>query len=173
MNLYFRLLMLRLTSLVRPRLGAWDDAVTPFRVLPTDLDVLRHMNNGKFLTIMDLGRLDLMLRSGLWGRMTRRGWYPVVAGQTITYRKSLNPWQRFELHTRFLGFHDTWAYVEQSFRVGDTVYAQAVVRARFLRRTGGSVEAADLEEMAGPSPDGRQLPDWVIDWTAATKPRRA
>lgn len=172
MNLYFRLLLLRIKAALRPKLTAWDDAVTPFRVLPTDLDVLRHMNNGKFLTIMDLGRLDLMLRSGLWKRFSSQGWYPVVAGQTITYRKSLNPWQRFELHTRFLGFHSTWAYVEQSFRVGDVVYAHALVRARFLRRTGGSVEAAELEEMAGPSPDGRELPAWVIDWTEATKPQR-
>ena len=41
MNLYFRLLLLRVLALVRPKLTIWDTARTPFRVMPTDLDILR------------------------------------------------------------------------------------------------------------------------------------
>ncbi len=170
MNLLFRLLLLRLRALWRPRLNAWETATTPFRVVPTDLDVLGHMNNGRYLTLMDLGRLDLMLRSGLWQECVRRGWYPVVAGQTITYRRSLKPGQRFDLHTRIVGFDGPWSYVEQVFTVQDNVYAQAVVRARFLHKTGGVVEHHSIEELAGPSPDARSVPEWMKSWTASTKP---
>lgn len=147
----------------------WDTAITPFRVAPTDLDVLGHMNNGKYLSLLDLGRLDLMLRSGLWKKLSARGWYPVVAGQTITYRKSLQPGQKFDLYTRVLGFDDRWGYLEQTFVSGDTVYAQAVIRSRFLKKTGGSVEHDELETLVGGFPTELTVPQWALDWAAATR----
>ncbi|NCD21010.1 MAG: thioesterase, partial [Actinobacteria bacterium] len=55
MNLVFRLWWLRLRARRRGQLSVWDVARTPFRVLPTDLDLLFHMNNGKYLSILDLG----------------------------------------------------------------------------------------------------------------------
>ena len=36
--------------------------LTPFRCWFTDLDVLRHMNNGKYFSIMDLARVDRILK---------------------------------------------------------------------------------------------------------------
>lgn len=170
MNKYWRLLWLFLRHRARPRLGIWDTARTPFRVLPTDLDLLRHMNNGTYLTLMDLGRMDLMLRSGVWKIVSDQGWYPVVAGQTISYRRSLDPGQRFDLYTRFLGFEGRWAYLEQTFCVGERVHAQAVVRARFLRRAGGSVDTTELAALIDPIPDGRRVPAWALAWNEATKP---
>ena len=103
MNKYWRLLWLFLRHRARPRLGIWDTARTPFRVLPTDLDLLRHMNNGTYLTLMDLGRMDLMLRSGVWKIVSDQGWYPVVAGQTISYRRSLDPGRVAIEHPRHRG----------------------------------------------------------------------
>lgn len=171
MNLYFRMLLLWLRNLRAPRVDVWEPVVTPFRVTPGDLDVLLHMNNGRYLTLMDLGRVDLMQRSGMWRQINERGWYPVVAGQTITYRRSLKLGQRFKLVTRVIGFDDRWLYLEQTFEVGDTVYARAVVRARFLKRTGGSVEHAELEEVAGEFPDHLATPDWLANWTEVTRIR--
>ncbi len=165
MNLYLRLLLLRIRTRQAARIGLWDTAVTRFRVAPTDLDLLGHMNNGKYLSLMDIGRLDLMVRSGYWAAISARGWYPVVAGQTISYRRSLRLGQRFEVHTRTLGFDDRWAYMEQRFLVGDVLYADAVVRARFLRRSGGSVSHEELEEAAGGFPEARHVPEWVREWT--------
>ena len=74
MNLYLRLVWLYARSRFRSRLAPQDTAVTPFRVWPSDLDTLWHMNNGKYLSIMDLGRMDLMMRSGTWSRITGAGW---------------------------------------------------------------------------------------------------
>ncbi|WP_316310532.1 acyl-CoA thioesterase, partial [Clavibacter michiganensis] len=100
MNLYLRLfllgLRLRLTAL-RPgrRPSLWDEARPPSRVLPTDLDPLRHVNNGRYLTLMALGRYALLYGSGFWQESARRGWYAVVAAQTITYKRSLTLGERF------------------------------------------------------------------------------
>ncbi|MCP3425138.1 acyl-CoA thioesterase [Rothia sp. AR01] len=169
MNLYLRLLLLRLRAKRAPALDLWDTAETPLRVAFTDLDLLRHMNNGKYLSILDVGRMDLLLRSGLWKKLRGRGWYPVVAGQTITYRKSLTLGQRFNLATRILGFDDRWAYVEQVFHAGSSVYAHAVVRTRFLRDSGGSVDHDELADFIGGFPVERMVPDWMQEWTAATQ----
>lgn len=168
MNLYLRMLWLWLRSRNAPHVGIWDEVTTPFVVLPTDLDALLHMNNGRYLTLMDLGRLELMRRSGLWAELSRRGWYPVVAGQTITYRRSLKLGQRFWLTTRVLGFDERWGYLEQTFRVGDEVYARAHVRSRFLKRSGGSVENGELAELVGGFPEHLEVPRWLEEWTAAT-----
>lgn len=168
-NLYFRLLLLRLrTRRARP-LSLRDEARTPFRVTLTDLDPLRHVNNGKYLSMLDLGRMDLMLRSGFWQSLTDRGWYPVVAAQTITYKRSLTLGQRFELVTRVLGVDERSAYMEQTFTRRGTVVARAVVQARFLRTSGGTVSTEELMEALGGAPEDRTLPAWVHDWAGAVR----
>lgn len=164
MNMYLRMLLFFLRVRGKSPLGIWDTSHASFRVNLADLDVQRHMNNGRYLSIMDLGRMDLMLRSGFWKRIADQGWYPVVAGQTITYRRSLELWQRFELSTRVLGYDERWIYMEQVFRVGETVHADAVVRARFLRRGGSSVDVDEVLRLAGPVPEDLVLPEWVADW---------
>lgn len=164
MNLYFRLLVFMIRVRFRSRLSMWDTSTVSFRVNPADLDVQRHMNNGRYLTLMDLGRMDLMLRSGFWKKVTDQGWYPVIAGQSITYRRSLTLWQKFELSSRVIGHDERWIYMEQVFRVGEKVYADAVIRARFLRRSGGSVDIDEILALAGPVPGDVQVPGWVIDW---------
>ena len=106
MNLIFRLAWLALTARFRRHVDLLGPALTPFRVLPTDCDVLLHVNNGVYLSLMDLGRVDLMLRSGMFARLRARGWYPVVAGQSIQYFKSLNPFERFTIETRIVGWDE-------------------------------------------------------------------
>ncbi|MFM6971226.1 MAG: acyl-CoA thioesterase, partial [Rhodoluna sp.] len=103
MNLWFRLVYVLLSWRRRPRLSWQDVGRRRFRVWPTDLDVFKHMNNGVFLTLLDIGRYDLSLRSGAWQRWKKLGWYPVVVAETVTFRKSLMPWQQFDLETKIIG----------------------------------------------------------------------
>jgi acyl-CoA thioesterase FadM len=168
-NLWWRLLRLRLSLRRDPAATLWEPAVHRFRVAPTDLDVLGHMNNGRYLTLMDLGRYVLLKRSGWWEELDRRGWVAVVAGQTITYRRELRLGQRFDLHTRVIGFDDRWCYLEHRFMVGETVHAHAVVRGRFLRRKGGTVPVEEIEHAVGGIPDTLRVEPWVVDWTHHTR----
>lgn len=164
MNMYLRLLLFMLRVRGRSRLSIWDTSHATFRVTLADLDVQRHMNNGRYLSLMDLGRMDLMLRSRFWSRITEQGWFPVVAGQTITYRRSLTLGQKFVLATRVIGHDDRWIYMEQVFRRDGKVIADAVVRARFLRKSGGSVPIDEVLELVRPLPDHLEVPQWVTDW---------
>lgn len=163
MNLWWRTL-LRFLLPTRVDSGALDVVSTPFRVLPTDLDVYGHMNNGRYLTISDLGRFDLLRRSGLWPELRKRGWYPVVASSTITYRKSLGPWQRFVIESRFLGVDERDVYLEQRFVVEGEIYAKLIIRGRFLQKTGGHVPMESLVALLGDQQVSTDVPEWIQTW---------
>ena len=78
MNLWLRLLWALSSWRSRGKLSVWDVGVRSFRVWPSDLDIFNHMNNGKYGSLMDLARLDLMLRSGTWQKLSRLNWYPCL-----------------------------------------------------------------------------------------------
>ncbi len=165
MNLWLRLLRVRLAAARKAAVSLWDTSAVRFRVTVGDLDTVGHMNNGRYLTLLDLGRLDLMVRSGLWARCQKLSWVPVVAGQTITYWKDLKLGQSFEVNTRILGIDDRWFYLEQQFRRGETVHAQAVIRGCFIKPGQGRVSVEELESELDDIPDQRVVPDWVRSWT--------
>jgi len=169
MNLYLRMLLVTLFVRFRPKVDLWAGSHTSFRVWPNDLDIYRHVTNSRYLGLCDLSRLDLMSRSGYWGELNRRGWYPVVTAQTISYRRSLKLWQRFAVRSKLLGFDDKHSYIEQTFLVRGEAVARAVVQARFLRRSGGSVPQAELEESVGGYPEDLELPAWVREWARSVR----
>lgn len=119
MNLWFRLLNLLLRSFFRPKLDApFGVSRLPFRVLPNDLDANMHMTNGRYWTIFDLGRLDLILRMGLGKVAWRRKWAPIAGAGAIQFRRELRPFQQFTLETRLVGWVGTRIIMEQRVLVG-------------------------------------------------------
>jgi acyl-CoA thioesterase FadM len=161
MNLYFRLLWLQLTARLRPAVGLLDTVLTPFRVLPTDLDVSRHVNNGVFLSLLDLGRLDLLIRAGAAPTIRRRRWYPVVTAETIGFRRPLHLFQRFRVETRVLGWDQRSFFIRQRFLRGREPTASALVVGRFLGPD-GSVPPAEVARAVGVDPSSPPLPDWTL-----------
>jgi acyl-CoA thioesterase FadM len=126
------------------------------------------MNNGVYLTLMDLSRYDLALRSGVWKKWNKLGWYPVVVAATITFRKSLMPWQSFDMESKVIGWDDQAFYFEQRFVVANEIYAKAIVRIRFLKRTRGILTPDDVLAGTGDWNGQRPaLPKWVEDWAAS------
>ena len=171
-NVIWRTLLVILGARRRVRQGKTLDpaAVGSVRIttLPTDLDILRHMNNGRYLSLFDLGRWDQLIRTGLFDAMKDRGWYAVVSSETVTFRKSLQLWQRFEVQSRFIGHDDKAIFLEHRAVVDGEVYARAIVRARMLRRTGGTVSNEELFAAVG-MPEGLpEIDPWVHDWAAAS-----
>jgi len=144
-----------------------DVSRVPMRVLPTDLDILGHMNNGVYLSIMDLGRMDLMIREGFWAKLRAQKMYPVMVSETITFRRSLHPWERFILETRVIGVDDKAVFVEQRFVIDGEIAARAMTRARFLQVGGPTVSIARLSELAGVDLTTFALPAWAEAWAEA------
>jgi acyl-CoA thioesterase FadM len=164
MNLFLRLLLLLLMTPFRPRCEVLGPSRKRFIVWPPDLDVLFHVNNGVYLSMLDVARVDLMLRSGIGRRLRKTGIYPVVAAQTIRYRRSLQLFQTFEVETQVIGWDEKAFVIQHRFLRRGEVVAEAVVRSRFLKRQGGTVSSRELLDLighAGPSP---RLPEWIEAW---------
>lgn len=163
----FRTILVMLRGKRRTPLGIHDVGRLPLRVLPSDLDFLGHMNNGVYLSIADLGRMDLLVRSGVWATFQKRGYYPVVASETITFRKSLQPWQRFVLESRVVGYDAKACYIEQRFVVEGEVFAKMFIRGRFLKKSGGVVTIPELSDAVGIDVSAFPPPEWLGEWGAA------
>jgi YbgC/YbaW family acyl-CoA thioester hydrolase len=174
MNLIIRLIWHLIAARFREPCAMMGPCVTPFRVWPTDLDVLGHVNNGVYFSMMDVGRVDLMVRSGLWRKIRENGIYPVIAAETMRFRRSLHLFERFRIATRVIGWDDKAFLLEQKFlrpsnklRAEDEVVAEGIVRARFLKKAGGLVPPEVILGFAdwrGPSPD---VDAWISAWNAA------
>lgn len=171
-NVIWRTLLVILGARRRVRRGKTLDPTAvgsiTLTTLPTDLDILRHMNNGRYLSLFDLGRWDQLIRTGLFDAMKDRGWYAVVSSETVTFRKSLQLWQRFEVQSRFIGHDEKALFLEHRAVVDGEVYARAIVRARMLRRTGGTVSNEELFAAVGKPEGVPEIDAWVHDWAAAS-----
>lgn len=167
MNLFGRIFWLFLTYGFRSKASFFSETSLSFRVWPSDLDTNLHMNNGVYLSIMDLARTDLVLRSGLMKVIKKKGWYPVVASQTIRYRRSLDPFRRFSVRTKLVGWDERFFYIQQSFMLGKEVAALAVVKGRFLHAKEGGVAPGLMAEAMGEKSQSPVLPDWIKQWTAS------
>ena len=164
-NLFLRFLWLMTVGRLRQKVAPLGPCRTPFLVWPTDLDLQVHMNNGVFLSLMDLGRIDLLQRARLLGPIRERGWYPVVTAQTIQYRRSLTLFQRFDIVTRVLSWDDKTILLEQRFERGSETVAYALIRGRFLSRA-GNVPMTELLALAGNPPCPTDVPDYATRWNA-------
>ncbi len=160
-----RLIALVLRSGLWPRVRPLGPSITPFRVLPGDLDLLGHMNNGVYFSIFDLARTDLMLRSGLMSKMRERGWYAVVKAETASFRSSLKPFRRFDVETRVLGWDERHLYLQHRVLSGGRVATSAVIQARFLGRGGERIAPEQLLDLLPAPVERPELPDWVADWS--------
>jgi acyl-CoA thioesterase FadM len=141
MNLWLRLLSLLATFNFRPKLNLpFDASRVAFRVWPHDLDTSLHMNNGRYWTLMDLGRTDLLLRSGLWRAVLKESWTPVVNAASIRFRRELKLFRSITLETRILCWAETWVVMEHRIistgRNGQPIVAAvALVRVGLYSRT--------------------------------------
>lgn len=164
MSLYFRLIGIFLFSRFRSRVPSLGPCRTPFTCWPSDIDVLRHMNNGRYFTLMDLARVDLLQRSKMAGSVAKAGWYPVVVAETARFFKSIQPFTRFEIETVVIGWDEKAVLLKQTFHQNKKVMCEAVVRARFLKRAGGSVPVAELMDKLQVTDPQPALEPWIEKW---------
>jgi acyl-CoA thioesterase FadM len=125
MNLIFRLLYVLITSFFRPRLAVGPSTSTlALLTFPNDLDINMHVNNGRYLTLCDLSRVDMFIRSGLAKVMWQRGWMPMVSEHTMTYRKPLGAFTRFQATMELTHWDEKFFFMTHRFSIGDKLIAE-------------------------------------------------
>lgn len=144
-----------------------DPSVTRTRVRPGDLDIYLHMNNAVYLNLMDSGRSNLIADCGGSKALAERGWYPVVAASTMTYKRSLTLFQPVEVTSRVLGWDPRIVYLEQVITSRGRLSARGLVAGRFLAKDGSRIPAPDVVALLGGDMASPVLPDDVAAWARA------
>lgn len=169
---YLRLLRILTHARRKPTLTLMDESVLSLRARLFDIDMFMELNNGRHLTLFDLGRFDLAAKTGLWKVVRDNKWVFVVAGGSIRYRRRVPAFSRFTLHTKLLCVDDRWAYfLQQTKNRQGQVCSEGLMRTGILSR-GKTVSMDALEAVMGEQTDvPRDLPDWVQAWAEADELR--
>ncbi len=141
------------------------------RVRPREIDINLHMNQAVYATIFELGRTDWAIRSGAWRTCREAGLTPMVADQTLIYRKELRTFQRYTVDTRAVALEGRLLVVEGHVLVGDRVHT--VGRARLLFVGPNGVLKADEVERhcSGWLVEALPVEDWQVRREGAGSPR--
>jgi acyl-CoA thioesterase FadM len=168
MMLLVRMLLVWWRGRFRGRLGPLDESVITLRVLPNDIDMNLHLNNGRYLTIMDLGRLDFIARTGMLRPMVRERWAPLVGSASIRFVRSIDALRRYQLRTRLMCWDDKWFYFEQRFERNGELVAIGWVKG-LLRGRNGNLRPAEILALAGLSTESPPMPAGIAQWQAALR----
>jgi acyl-CoA thioesterase FadM len=153
-----------------PRLEPQQPHVSQHICWPWDLDPWVELNNGRTLTLFDLGRIPFGRRLGMHHALAERGWRLTVAGSTVRYRRRVRPFDRLEMVTRLVGWDTRFMYVEQSmWRRGDCT-SHILLRSAVIDAN-GIVAPGRLMAALGGSRESPELPGWIAAWIAAEADR--
>jgi acyl-CoA thioesterase FadM len=178
MSRWIRFVLTVLRSMFKPRLGADQESRLTFHVWPTDAD-LSLMNHASYLTIMEQGRIDFILRTGILRLMLRHHWTALLGSITVQYRSPLRRFQRFQLRTRVVCWDEKWIFLEHQISRQSRIVAGALAKITFVAREGRIAPAEALRAfgVAVASPPvaamvrslqagEQQLHERVQDWPA-------
>lgn len=147
-----------------------DVHVSTHTCWPWDLDPWRELNNGRTLTLYDLGRIPLSMRTGLAAALEANGWGMTIAGSAVRYRRRIRAFEKVTMLTRCIGWDARFFYFDQSMWRGGDACGQVLIRSA-VTSVNGIVPPAQVVAAMGHSTAAPALPDWVQAWIAAEAAR--
>lgn len=153
-----------------PPLGLLEPHLSRHLCWPLDLDPWVELNNGRTLTLYDLGRMPFAVRVGLSAVLRREGWGMTVAGNSLRYRRRIRMFDRFDMVTRCIGWDTRFVYLDQSMWRGGECTNHMLLRSAVTSRD-GIVPPARLLKAMGQDMDSPPLPAFVQAWIAADATR--
>jgi acyl-CoA thioesterase FadM len=133
-------------------------------VWPQDIDVFGHMNNGRYLQVMDVARVDWMRRTRILDRIWANRCSALLGGSVIRYCKALRPFERYRVHTSLIAWEARWAFLQHrcTNEAGELV-ALGYTRAA-LRNADGWVPPQRILDEVEPGLASAELPSLVRRW---------
>jgi acyl-CoA thioesterase FadM len=130
------------------------------RVWPNDLDLNLHVNNGRYLTLADIGRMHWFFRTGLMNIAREQKAFPVVGDAIAKFRRELTAFQTFEIHTRMIGWDHKWGFIEHRFIREGRVLGVVAIRGVF-KGPNGPVDPNTFLAALSHSTPSPELPQWA------------
>ena len=153
-----------------PPLAIGETHVTHLICWPWDIDIFMEMNNGRTLTLYDLGRIVLFQRMGFNDVVRREGWSGSILGASVRYRRRVRAFDRIEMRSRIIGWDDRFSYAEQSMWRHGVCTSHVLLRMATTDRN-GIVPTARIEEAMGGGLARPDLPAWAASWIEADELR--
>jgi acyl-CoA thioesterase FadM len=163
MLLLFRFLFIMFRARFRSKIGPLDESVVRFTTLPHDCDLNFHLNAGRTVSFMDAARIELIGRMRLIGPMLKRGWRPVGGGTIVRFRRSVLPFERFDIRSRVLGWDEKWIFVEHIVEK-DGVFCAIGHMRTVIRAKNGNVPPAEVLALLNLNIESPPLPEFVAGW---------
>ena len=165
---WLRVVRIALSLIGRPRVDLLATTRVCIRIWPNDLDTNMHVNNGRYLTLADLGRMDWFVRTGVYATAKRQGVFPVVGDAIAKYRRELRLFEKVDIESRLVGWSGSWGFLEHRFIRHGRVVAMVGVRGAF-RGPKGRMDAWEflaelLKSGAAGVPVSPPLPAWTQDF---------
>lgn len=80
------------------------------------------------LTVMEMGRLDYMVRTGFIALATKRKWFYTAGAISIQFLRPLKAFQKAQLETRVFHMDEQWIYLEHKITRKGKNIAVAIVK---------------------------------------------
>jgi acyl-CoA thioesterase FadM len=151
-----------------PKLGILDEDSMSFRVLPNDIDINLHMNNARYLSIMDYARTHLLARTRLLEHIMHARWQPMIGAAWVTYRRSLPLFARFTVRSRMICWDNRWFYIEQTFTGKRGLAAIGWVKG-VLRNRDGIVNPQRVIDGVASGTLSPPMPEAIANWNELTR----
>ena len=120
--------MLVFSAKRKSKLQITDESKIDFTVWPTDIDV-SIMNHAAIMTVMEMGRIDFIVRSGFFKLAREKKWYFPSASVSAQFIRPLKIFQKATVRTRVFHMNDKWIYIEQKVERAGKVMAICLVKA--------------------------------------------
>lgn len=134
---------------------------------PWDLDFWAELNNGRTLTLYDLGRVPMAQRLGLNQTLMDNRWGMSMAGASVRWRVRIKLFDRFEIHSKPIGWDDKFFYMEQSIWKPDGRCAGHMLCRAAVTDAKGIVAPQIVTAKIGHDIASPEFADWVLAWIAA------
>lgn len=154
-----------------PPMGIADTHISHHRCWPWDIDLWRELNNGRTLTIYDLGRIPAAKRVGLLSALRANRWGLTMAGVSVRYRRRVRTFEKIEMRTRLLGWDDRFIYLDQSMWKADGECANQALYRSAVTGKSGIVSPHDVVKAMGVTQTPPVLPRWAQAWVDAEAER--
>ncbi|WP_238365679.1 acyl-CoA thioesterase [Mesobacterium pallidum] len=152
------------------RMGPLDPEgthVSYHRCWPWDIDMFLELNNGRTLTLYDLGRVPLAQRTGFLAALRTGGWSMTMAGAMVRYRRRVRPFASLRMTSRLACWDHRFFYLEQTMWLASGEAANNCVYRAAVVGKDGIVPPQTVAEVMGHAAPSPEVPAWIAAWVAA------
>ena len=149
---WIRLLAALVRAKFKRKIKVSETVSLSFRFWITDIDV-SIMNHAAIRTIMEIGRVDFMVRTNFLKLANKNKWFFPSQAINVQFYRPLKMFQKVELHTRISFIDEKWIYIEQKIIRNEMDIAACLVKSTIKKGretvpTSEIIKALNIKEIS-------------------------